>query len=389
MQRTLLFIVLLTVLAVAFGYNYFFQPFKNLEWGQPPLAQVTPTPEPEALTSEDVLFESLTPHDRLAQLFVFPLTWPNDVASDSASLAWIRDHRPGFVTLFGNGLTAEETTQLIQEIRAPYDATLSAMIMVDHEGGVVQRLNGEGFTKLPSWHTLCSQDASSSAALLRQSAGEVKQVGVDIVLAPVVDVGGSTTPLTSRICSDDPQVVSDRAGEWVTIFQQVGLIPVLKHFPGLGSTQRDLHFAFDRVTVTEKDTQPYLDILGTHPTIGVLTAHVGVTNQDPDVPCSLSRNCVGQIVENYPQVLVISDDVLSMTSAGYQAGTTELKPELQRVIETIQAGNDLMAFGKDVKADTLSTLISDLEKTYHESPTFRAQVDKSVKKVIHMKATQR
>lgn len=388
MNRTGIFILFLALLAALLGYNYFFQPFKDLERPSPVTWEPTSVPTPTPLTTTDLLFDSLTPHDRVAQLLAVPLTLPLDVSTESAEVEWIQSHRPGFVTLFGRQVASEEAAATIAELRDEYSATLSAMIMVDHEGGTVQRLNGDGFTVLPSWRSLCEQDAETSAELLRSSAVELKNVGIDLVFAPVVDVGSATTPLTSRICSDDPAHVSERADEWVRVFQQVGITPVLKHFPGIGTATRDLHFAFDRVTITANDTQPYLDILDTNPAIGVSVTHVGVTNQDPDLPCSLSESCVGQLRTNFPEVLIFTDS-LTMSSAEYQSGTTEPKPLVDRAKEAVLAGNNVLVFGEGVDAVTLSTLITELETAYDQSLTFRAQVDRSVKKIIDFKVSQR
>ncbi len=71
--------------------------------------------------------------------------------------------------------------------------------MVDHEGGSVQRLNGEGFTILPSWKRMCNQTAELRQSSLASSAAELAAVGIDVVLAPVVDVSHSNIVLRDRV----------------------------------------------------------------------------------------------------------------------------------------------------------------------------------------------
>jgi beta-glucosidase-like glycosyl hydrolase len=205
-------------------------------------------------------------------------------------------------------------------------------------------------------------------------------VGVDIVLAPVIDVAAGHLTLGSRVCSDDETVVEAKATQFISLMGAEKITPVLKHFPGIGQTTRDLHRQFDRLTVSPEETSLYPRLLDAFPQVGVMISHVGVENQYPDIPCSLSPDCVGQLKENYPQALLFSD-ALEMEAAGYDPNSEELKPLAIRSAEAIIAGNQILIYGPTVTSVEMSLILESLGQRYQADPTFAQIVDQRAEQV--------
>jgi beta-N-acetylhexosaminidase len=81
------------------------------------------------------------------------------------------------------------------------------------------------------------REAESQA---RESAKSLLALGVNAVLGPVVDVGGTETgsALGSRIYSDDPDEVATYADATVRAYRAEHVFAAAEHFPGLGATDQ-------------------------------------------------------------------------------------------------------------------------------------------------------
>lgn len=386
-KSTLSLLFVLIVFTVLFGYNYFFRPF----------AYLNQTAQVEEPVAEDVQLEDESPIEKLAnqmsvrekvaQLMAAPLVISGDFEKNKpeAQLQWIGDNQPGVVTLFGSAIasdSAEQAIIVVKQSQFKNENELVPLVAVDHEGGTTQRLNGTGFTVLPSWKQLCGMEVVKSQMLLESSAQELSVIGIDIVLAPVVDYGANRV-LGSRICSADRQEVISAAENFVQFFQKEGILPVLKHFPGIGKTNKDLHRQFDTTSITTEDAEIYVSLLSSFPKIGVMTTHVGVENQFPDLPCSLSSVCVGEVANNFPQVLIFSD-ALEMKAAAHTAEDQE-KALGQVAVEAARAGNNVLIFGPSVDPIQLTEVLEALEKAYTDDPLIRTQIDVSLNKVLTYK----
>lgn len=374
---------------VLLGYNYYYRPFEEKT------KQATDNLDSEKLSDElinspEYVLSQLSTQEKVAQMIASPVIVESYFAQspqDASQEAVLSDIKTGFYTLFGTKISSLQAQQVVLDLRKnKMIAKLRPHVAVDHEGGSVQRLSGEGFTKLDSWQKLCALETVDRQATLKQSANELRKVNIDIVLAPVLDVGKNAV-LKDRVCSTDSYaIVADRSMEYVTTFSNVGILPVIKHFPGIGQTKKDLHKAFDFVSVLENDIKLYKYILDQNEKIGVMTAHVGVTSQDKDIPCSVSPYCVSELNTAYPDILVFTD-ALEMTAAAYDVSNPNVPKSLVRVSkEAILSGNTVLIYGPSVTQADLSEIVTELVKEYELNPEFKTFVDKSVIKIINYKS---
>ncbi len=392
-RNTTLLIFFLVFLALLLGYNYFVQPFSELvadNEAASTIQQVVTNTAAEKLSLAD-----LSDEEKIWQLIAVPLDLTQtDEASLSAELADITSRGPGLVTLFGTAVPrvvasdALETIQALAETKSSNDA-LVPLIAVDHEGGSVQRLSGEGFTRVPSWRSLCQGERPALESVIASSAAELRDVGVDVVFGPVVDVSSTSAVLATRTCAGDPNQVIAAANVAASLYQRQGMLPVLKHFPGIGSTRRDLHTSFDQIEVTPTDAVVYQELLDLHPSIGVMTSHVGVINQYPDIPCSLSPSCVNELALAYPQTLVFTD-ALEMESAFHvpasSSGSAQAKPTLAEVsVAAVLANNNVLVFGQQVSLTELDAVVAALLSEYRRDGEFADKVDASVTQLLTVK----
>lgn len=385
--RQYFFIFLLLIATSLLAYNYVYRPFELPATSSTSTQKGTDFTATQKPTTEYLLMK-LKSEEKVALLLATPVTVETYFASDEAALS-AEGALPvtGFYTLFGSEISFTQAQTVISDLKKKFTiAQLRPLIAVDHEGGSVQRLSGEGFTQLDSWKKICSMETIDRQATLKQSARELRTVNIDIVLAPVLDVGNNQV-LKERICSvDSYPVVADRSMDFVTIFSNVGIMPVLKHFPGIGQTKKDLHKAYDFVSVLENDVKLYKYILDQNMRIGVMTAHVGVTSQDKEVPCSVSPFCVNELREAYPDVLIFTD-ALEMRAALYDKENPNVPKSLAQVSkEAVLAGNNVLLYGPSVSNSQMQEVISTLAREYDTNVQFKSLVDKSILKVIEYKS---
>jgi beta-N-acetylhexosaminidase len=388
-------IILLTLLASFLAYNYFKQPF--LKYFPEPAVEEFGKGSVEEIESSSI--KDLSTREKISQMLALPLLLDNEVGvEDEETLRLLKEYQPGFIIYFGeevNFNTAKAYQDSLLEIFE--EGGILPLLAVDHEGGLVQRLSGEGFTTLPSMRQLTASvgvleddqnsnllNARERHALFNQSAKELSEVGINLVLAPVVDYSSSVHPiLTSRV-GNDPDKIVQIAKEYIQAFSNWQIMPVLKHFPGIGSSQKDLHIVPDTVNLDKNDTLIFERLLDQYSNLGVMSAHLRLQDKLAGQPCSLSKQCLDQLFQFYPDTLVISDDLL-MQSASYLPGTSETRSLSEIAISAIEAGNHVLLLGLDFDYEKLSLLLSSLEEKYEDSLDFQKQVDLASNKILSLK----
>jgi len=394
-----IFIFILILLTIGSGYNYFYQPFEN--W-----SASTPTIEPSPITIPIPIPETDDQiRAKLLQLIAVPIKIDSTNASLSAQLSWIETNNPGFVTLFGEKIATDSAKAVISAIKDrpsaqnqfPYSerANLSKLtyddlipfVAVDHEGGSVQRLSGSGFTKLPSWQKLCEETSAERKDILDTSANELSIADVDIVFAPVLDLATANPVMKDRICSDQLDITAQAAMEYANVFTSFGIVPVFKHFPGIGAITEDLHTATDSAFISYDQVIAFRRVLDIFPYAGVMTTHVLVENQSATTPCSLTKECVDQLDITYPK-LVIFSDALDMESALATAGSESADLE-KRIVpvakNAIYAGNTVLVFGPVVSLAVIDSIVDNMLQEFRQSPDFARQVNSNMNKIIQLK----
>lgn len=386
---TKIIIFLLLIGAILSGYNYFKRPFLQR------LAQnEQPAEQDQQLDPRQQALAELSNKEKIMQLIALPVVLDEATPSASAQLAWIEANDPGFVTLFGSNLSAETVTDFTSNL-AKLSTAQKPLVAVDHEGGTVQRLRGKGFTALASWWQNCQTTSAARVEAFSQSASELNRAGVQIVFAPVVDVAHTGSFLGSRACSDPEEVVAT-AKDYITSFAQYGILPVIKHFPGIGSLTTDPHRELDSVSLTASDTAVFNQLLNNFPNLGVMTTYVAVEGKTDGKPCGLSALCLQSFPTNFPQALIFSD-ALEMKAAGSEltaASATQsakiaddetTKSLSQRAQEALLAGNDVLVFGETTDPEQITNLVNDLTSRYESEKIFRNRIDQAVLKILTLK----
>ncbi len=225
------------------------------------------------------------------QLFMVGIPGPH---LDEAARGLIRDLQVGGIILFARNLEGPEqvwklTSELQREALAAAGRPL--LIALDQEGGRVQRLKSP-FTIIPPARELgLTATPEEVEALSRRVARELALVGINVNLAPVLDVPRSPAcPLWHRAYSADPERAARYALAAIRGYLSGGIIPVGKHFPGLGDTLADSHEVLPQALSSdakrEADLLPFAQAIAAG-LPAVMTAHLVVPQWDA-LPATLS-----------------------------------------------------------------------------------------------------
>jgi beta-N-acetylhexosaminidase len=153
----------------------------------------------------------------------------------------------GGVILFArNWQDRDQLTHLCAEIKA---VRSDLLILVDHEGGRVQRFKTDGFTHLPPMHALgelwmkdALQATHAATACGYILAAELRACGVDMSFTPVLDLDyGGSSVIGDRAFARDPRVATLLAKSLMHGLLLAGMSSCGKHFPGHGFVKADSH----------------------------------------------------------------------------------------------------------------------------------------------------
>lgn len=390
-KQTLIFIVLLTIVVVLLGINFYTTPvMKKIQKveneGYNLTATPEPTPEETKIDPMDELLNQLSDRQKVAQLIAYPVDAGELISNSKAMLMSknLFEYQPGIITFLGQDISTESARLAVSKIDQIFaDRELKPLIAVDHEGGRIQRLGGDGFTNLPSFRVACQQQPTELEEIYQQSARELSQSGINIIFGPVVDVARSNSPLGDRACTD-LDMIDETASIFIKVFGKNQIMPTIKHYPGIGSAEKDLHNYKATVTLESEDKEAFSRILNRFPNVGVMTSHLRLRGVFDELPCSQSQGCIEPLNYYYPEAILFTD-ALDMESAKIGREESSLS---DIAIRSIEAGNNVLVFGKGVKSKDLTEVLSDLVSEYQTNQGFKDQLDEALIKLLGLRINQ-
>ncbi len=127
---------------------------------------------------------------------------------------------------------------------------------VDEEGGRVKRLP-KGNYSLPSAEEMSRLDENEFAEKVFLLAETFRDIGLNMNMAPVVDIrsGELDSIIGDRSFADNPETVVRKAKIFIDSMKKGGVFPVIKHFPGHGTTIIDSHKALPKINKNFKELE--------------------------------------------------------------------------------------------------------------------------------------
>jgi beta-N-acetylhexosaminidase len=230
----------------------------------------------------------------------------------------------------------------LQEAGADDAEQLPLLISIDQEGGVVQRLK-VGVPPVPSAASVGARaDASYARQVARDNGRTLRDLGLTMVFAPVADVDpDGSSVIGSRAYSHDVDVAAEMVAASVKGYVDAGIVPVVKHFPGLGTVSGDSHrmLPVQRKSVDElmaTDLVPFAAAIEAGAP-AVMVGHVEVRALERRMPASLSTTVIGDLLRDR----LGFDGVVITDSQGMGPIHARFGPA-EGAIRSLLAGNDLV-----------------------------------------------
>lgn len=264
---------------------------------------------------------------------------------DQAQRDFFREVNPlGFI-LLGINDNIQDKAQLAALNASLHDCMgRTVPILIDQEGGRVARLRGPHWPEFPAAKSFGdSGDDNALAENTRAIARMLKEVGVNVNCAPVLDVLFPETHgvIGDRAFSDDPVTVGRLGATVCRTYLEEGVIPVVKHLPGHGRATADTHKSLAVVDASLDDLKmadlaPYRDILQRKfaKSVWGMVAHVVYRSIDSANPATCSPAVMRMIRQDlgFDGFLLTDDIVMGALSCVGDMG--------QRAAASIRAGCD-------------------------------------------------
>ncbi len=217
----------------------------------------------------------------------------------------------------------------------------------------------------------------------RITAEEARAVGIQWILAPVVDVNNNPRNpiINTRSFGEDPEAVAKLGTAFIRGCQDAGAIATAKHFPGHGDTEEDSHMklpvlGFDLAHLESVELLPYQRGIASG-LKSVMSSHIALPKLDPSRhPATLSEPILTGLLRRQMKF-----DGIIVTDGLTMQGVTDKYSAGQAALLAIQAGADCLLVCPDIEAAYTSLL-----QAVKKGKLSEARIDSSVKRILSAKA---
>ncbi len=360
----------------------------------PPAARRTPNPDATPFAQSlsqaaqvayvNKLISHMTLDEEIGQMIMIGFS---ETQIDQALLYQIDQYHIGSAIIYAfNIQSGPQLTTLDQQLQSASAAAGNPPLLIatDQEGGSVNRLLAvDG--PLPSASDIgATNDPSYARQRGEQDAQALASVGINLNLAPVVDVMNTTGgDLGGRTFGDTPDQVTKMAGAYLSGLQASGQVAgTLKHFPGLGDVPVDPHQQLYDLNRSLTDLQnidwaPYKALIATGQVQAIMSTHVVLTAIDSTRPATLSYPVITGILRDQLGFngVIITDGIYMKALAAYSLD--------QIVLYAIEAGNDIICSTYSIQST------AETEQVLHDAVVngtlTKARIDDSVRRILLLK----
>lgn len=326
----------------------------------------------------DSVFQTMSPEERLGQLFMVAAYPKNGVANRTAVTELIKKYHIGGLIMFQSGPVAQaKLTNYYQSV-----SKTPLMIAGDYEWGLSMRIDST--IDFPRQMMLGAvQDEKLIYDMGAEIARQCKRMGIHINFAPVIDVNNNPNNpvINSRSFGEQRENVTRKGMNYMLGLQDNHVLAVGKHFPGHGDTEVDSHkdlpvINYSRNRLDSVEIYPFRELINIG-LGGVMVAHLSIPTLDSlkNTPSSLSKIIITGILKNELAFKgLIFTDALNMQGVAkyYQPGEVALR--------SLLAGTDVLLMPGDIP-----TTFMMIKKAIADGLISQQEIDERCKKILSAK----
>lgn len=314
--------------------------------------------------------------------------------------AWVKTVRGqvasgkvGGVFFMGRNIKGKGQVKKLTRYFLTANPKMPPFIAVDQEGGRVQRLKAsQGFTSTESAQALARRnDVGAASRAYGRLAAQLRDTGFNLNFGPVVDVDvnprNPVIAVHKRSYGSNPKTVETYAKAFIKSHHRSGVLTVLKHFPGHGSSTKDSHNGLVDISTTWKSLElaPYSGLIKSNSVDMVMVGHLyhKALSDRGTTPATLSKKAVNGKLRgelNYGGV-VITDDL-------EMAAVRKLYKKQDAIIRAIRAGNDILLFSQTAaptRHNFPDTFIKTVEAAVKRGAISRKRIAASYNRIVRLK----
>lgn len=297
----------------------------------------------------------------------------------------LEENKPGGFILTGANLVNYNRTKKFISDLYKYGGK-NMIVAVDQEGGSVQRLydiKDKKATFLPNMYDVGILDDKEISYRIGNIIGtEVSSIGANTVFSPVLDIGDyKTSAMGKRMISNDKDIVISNAMEIYKGIYDTDVIPIVKHFPGIGDTSLDTHDA--NVSIVDKtyeelydtDLQPFINAIDK----GVEVIMVGHSSYPKIINDNLPASLSSQIITGILRDKLKFDGVVIMDAVNMGTISNNYS-EKDIYIKAINAGVNMFIMPNGSKR-----VIDLIENAVKSGEIDEKMIDDSAKRIVDLR----
>lgn len=365
--------------------------------------------DPTAVIKQMV--DSMDTREKVEQMIMITLRpWNAEGENESVTSLnddltyFIESHNFGGVCLYADNVqttaqTVELTNQIQQAAKNSY-CGIPMLISADQEGGRIYRL-GTGTPTCGNMALGATNDPELAYENAKILASEIKALGINTDLAPVIDVNNnpSNPVIGLRSFSSDPEIVGAMGEKYVEGLQSEGIITTCKHFPGHGDTSVDSHTGLPLINKTYDELKkvelaPYSSVIDK--TDMIMTAHIQFpkietgeyvsksTGEKINIPATLSKTIITDILRKdlgYDGVVITDSMVMSAIKENFglvDSATLAINAGVDMILEPLPVQNVSDFYEID-------QYVAMIEAQIENGVIPMETIDKSVTRILTMK----
>lgn len=243
--------------------------------------------------------------------------------------SFLAETRPAGLILFARNLSShQQIERLVAEVKEAVGSG-DLLVLIDQEGGRVQRLRpplGRALPPASAYAALYAEDPELALSRARLAAHlvaeDLKALGINTDCAPVLDlpVEGAHDIIGNRAYGQTVAQVAALGRAVCEGFLSGGVLPVIKHIPGHGRATADSHLDLPVVPTShaELSATDFAPFKALSDMPAAMTAHVVFTSLDREAPASTSRRVTEEIMRGEIGFdgLLMSDDLSMKALSG-------------------------------------------------------------------------
>lgn len=286
-----------------------------------------------------------------------------------------------FVGNFPSRAAGRRLIGRLQAIPRPPGLREPLLVMVDQEGGLVKRVGG---APSASAATMGARGAAFSREQGLRTAANLRDLGIDVDLAPVLDVArpGGEIAETERSFGASVERVSSTAVPFASGLQRGGVVATGKHFPGFGDARGNTDFGVQHIGLSKRalrqiDEAPYRPFIDSGGRMVMISTAI-YPAFSPD-PAAFARSiATGELRER------LGFEGVSITDALDTAAVRDFGEPAKAAVAAARAGTDLLLFTDLGAAESARrALVSALRSGALDRTEFEA----SAQRVLDLRAT--